>query len=158
MPVPPRQQLPALLQVDAILVRLAGVAALEEVCRYVGAELPQFATLAVYRPEGSALRRLTHREVLADGGEAPTAPDGAAARALAERRSAITGPSAPAGAEATSEIAVLVLDGGNVTGVLLASSRFSRSFDATDARFLEQVAGKIRAVVAAVTAAGAPSA
>jgi len=45
--VPPRRATPALLQVDAILARLGGRAALEEVLRFLGAEFPELATLAI---------------------------------------------------------------------------------------------------------------
>src|SRR5579862_2108721 len=103
MPVPSRQQLPALLQVDAILVRLSGTSALDEVCRYVGAELPQFATLAVYRPDAGALRRLTNAEPAADGSDVLSSTEGAAARALTERRTTIASAEAPPGGEAPSE-------------------------------------------------------
>lgn len=158
MPVPPRQHTPALLQVDAILLRLSGASAIDEVCRYVGAELPQFATLAAYRTDGTTLHRLTNAEGEGDPAATRPATEGAAGRCLAEQRSAIGSGPPPSGGEAPSEIAVPVLDGGRAIGVLVAASRFSRSYDATDVRFLEQVAGKLRAPVVAASAASASTA
>lgn len=154
MPVPPRQAVPSLLQVDAILVHLSGAAALDEVCRFLGAELPGFASLAIYRPDGTSWRRMTNVDALADGTESWDHVPEAAARALADGRTAIVGGSGSAGADGVAQVAVPIVSAGRTIAVLYGTSALIGGFDATDGRFLEKVAEKVRGAVDAASVAG----
>jgi len=50
--VPPRQTTPALLQVDAVLRRLQGKDAVQEVCRFLRMEFPHYRWVGVYALPG----------------------------------------------------------------------------------------------------------
>jgi putative methionine-R-sulfoxide reductase with GAF domain len=153
VPVPSRQTVPSWLQVDNILGHLTGVAALDEVCRFLGHELPQFVSLAVYRVQEGALVRATSPLDPPGAPESIPAGRGAPGRAVREMRAVII---PELGAEpdplrftpeGASQLAVPISAGGRVVGVFAAESRSARAFDPSDARFLERVAQRVAATV-----------
>lgn len=150
MTVPTRQVVPALLQVDAILSRLSGDEALSEVCRYLHHEFSHFHWVGVYRLDGTTLR------LAGWAGEAPTEhveiPVGEGLCGLAARQNATVlvedvraRPEYLACfADTRSEVVVPIRDGGAVIGEVDVDGNVVGAFDASDSRFLEQVATKLR--------------
>lgn len=149
-----RQATPALLQVNAILTRLGGPAALAEVCRYLRHEFAHFRWVGVYRLEG--------RELHLDGwdGEKPTEHTvipldrGLCGRAAREDRTIVVGDvqSSPeylaCFLETRSEVVVPIRSGGQVVGEIDVDGNELNAFDASDARFLEAVAVKLAPLLA----------
>jgi L-methionine (R)-S-oxide reductase len=162
MTVPGRQVVPALLQVDAVLSRLSGNEALSEVCRFLHQEFRHFEWVGVYRLEGTLLR------LAGWAGDQPTEhvtiPVGEGLCGLAARENATilvedvrTRPDYLACFAATrSEVVVPIRDGESVLGEIDVDGNVVKAFDASDARFLEQVAAKL--VVATRSGAGLPMA
>ena len=159
MSVPPKASTPALLQVDAILGRLDGPAALEEVCRFLRSSFPHYRWVGVYRRAGA--------ELVLDAwdGAAPTEHTripiarGVCGRAVREERTVIVDdvradPEYLACfLETRAEIVVPVRDGGAVIGEIDVDGSREGAFDASDAAFLETVAAKLPAAVRAAGAA-----
>ncbi len=161
MTVRPTAAEASLLQVDAILVRLAGRAALAEVCRFLRASFPHYGWVGVYRKDGSTL-------VLdAWDGDRPTEHTriplerGICGRAAREARTVIVEDvrSSPeylaCFLETRSEIVVPIFDGGVVVGEIDIDGTKVGAYDASDRAFLEKVAGRLTAAVAA-SALGPP--
>jgi len=145
----------ALLQVDAIVTRLTGRAALAEVCRFLRASFPHYRWVGVYRREGETL-------VLDawDGDQAtehtriPVAK-GVCGRAVREAATVIVDDvrSAPeylaCFLETRSEIVVPVFDAGVVTGEIDIDGTTVGAYDASDRVFLESVAARLTGPVGA---------
>jgi len=158
--VPERRAVPALLQVDAVLTRLAGRAALSEVCRYLAHEFSHYPWIGVYRVDGETL--------VLEGWEGPEATEhtripisqGICGQAAREGHTVIVddvsaSPDYLACFLSTrSEIVVPIRDGPTVIGEIDVDGNAVRAFDASDRGFLERVAAKL--VPAVRTAATEP--
>lgn len=163
MSIGSRQIVPALLQVDAILGRLTGAAALTEVCRFLRSEFRHYQWVGVYRLAGE--------ELILDGwdGEQPTEHvripigDGVCGRAAREERTVLVEdvrkePDYLACfLDTRSEIVVPVKDDRHVLGEIDVDGREVGAFDASDDRFLTEVARRIvPALQDAAGGAGSP--
>jgi GAF domain-containing protein len=149
MTVPDRAQAPVLLQVDAILSRLTGRAALEEVCRFLRLSFAHYPWVGVYRLHGA--------ELVLDAWDGPRATEhvripverGICGQAVREERTVIvddvrSDPNYLACfIETRAEIVVPVRHGGRVVGEIDIDGNSVRAFDASDRRFLESVAAKL---------------
>ncbi|HXY12386.1 MAG TPA: GAF domain-containing protein [Thermoplasmata archaeon] len=155
MTVPDRAATPALLQVDAILSRLSGRQALDEVCRFLRRSFAHYPWVGVYRVEGADL-------VLDawDGAQAtehtriPIAR-GICGQAAREDRSVIvddvrTDPNYLACfLETRAEIVVPIRHEGRVVGEIDIDGNAVKAFDGSDRRFLEAVAARLGGAAAA---------
>jgi L-methionine (R)-S-oxide reductase len=165
--VPPRQTTPALLQIDAVLRRLAGKDALQEVCRFLRMEFPHYRWVGVYALHGEMLRLAGW-----DGDRATEHVEipvglGVCGRAAREKRTIVvddvrTSPEYLACfLETRAEVVVPVLDGSTVLGEIDIDGNEVKAYDASDAAFLAQVAkklvGPLRDVLAPPSPGGAPS-
>ncbi|MGD0588481.1 MAG: GAF domain-containing protein [Thermoplasmata archaeon] len=153
MTVPARAQMPALLQIDAILTRLTGRQALKEVCRFLRHSFPQYPWVGVYRLEGTTL--------VLDAWEGPQATEhtripierGICGQAAREGRTVIVDdvnadPNYLACfLETRAEIVVPIHHEGQVVGEIDIDGNAVKAFDASDRRFLESVASKLGPVV-----------
>jgi putative methionine-R-sulfoxide reductase with GAF domain len=154
MSVHPRQVTPTLLHVASILSRLRGDDAAAEVCRFLRAEFPDYRWAGVYRIEGTNFRMAGW-----DGPGAAPALEGPLAGTSLDRareggKTVVVGalaaePLEPVRAEgATSRAVVPIRFGANVIAVLIVESSAVTPLDASDGRFLEQVAAKLGPVLA----------
>lgn len=145
----------ALLQVDAIVSRLTGTQALAEVCRFLEVSFDHYAWVGVYRLEG--------QELVLDAWEGPAATEhtripidrGLCGRAVRDNATIVVddvraSPEYLACFLSTrSEIVVPIRSDGAVVGEIDIDSDRPAAFDASDRRFLEEVASRLsRAVVA----------
>lgn len=149
MSVRPTEATPALLQVDAILARLSGRAALAEVCRFLRASFGQYGWVGVYRKEGGTL------VLEAWDGARPTEhtriplEHGLCGRAAREGRTIVvddvrTSPEYLACfLETRSEIVVPVLVGAEVVGEIDIDGDRVGAYDPSDQQFLEKVAPRL---------------
>jgi GAF domain-containing protein len=157
--VHPRQTTPALLQVGAILQHLGGADALQEVCRYLRAEFTHYAWVGIYGLEGETLKLLGW-----DGPEATEHVEiplgqGVCGRAARER-TAVVVDDVRAAPEylacfltTRAEVVVPVMNGERVLGEIDIDGDQVKAFDASDARFLGEVAKKIVAPLGDVLSA-----
>ncbi|MCI4357968.1 MAG: GAF domain-containing protein [Thermoplasmata archaeon] len=160
--MPARQVVPALLQVDAVLLRLSGDDALAEVCRFLHREFSHFHWVGVYRLDGETLRLAGWAGDQAT--EHVSIPVGQGLCGLAARQNATvlvedvsTRPEYLACFPDTrAEVVVPIRDGAAVIGEIDVDGRVVRAFDASDARFLEQVAAHIVGPTKAAGRAAAP--
>jgi L-methionine (R)-S-oxide reductase len=162
MSVSPRAATPALLQVDAILTRLSGRPALQEVCRFLDESFRHYRWVGVYRLEGTTL--------VLDAWEGPAATEhtripvdqGICGQAVRENRSVVVAdvrsdPSYLACfLETRSEIVVPIREGGTVVGEIDIDGNEVGAFDASDRTFLERIADKLGAAVRASALTPAP--
>jgi len=153
MTVPARAQMPALLQVDAILTRLTGRQALKEVCRFLNSSFAHYPWVGIYRLEGTTL--------VLDAWEGAQATEhtriplerGICGQAAREGHTVIVDdvnadPNYLACfLETRAEIVVPIRHDGQVVGEIDIDGNAVRAFDASDRRFLESVAAKLGAVV-----------
>ena len=153
MSVHPREVTPALLQVDAILTRLTGTNAVAEVARFLRHSFDHYRWVGVYRLDGATL--------VLDGwdGDAPTqheripVGEGVCGRAAREKRTVLVDdvradPDYLACfLETRAEIVVPIRDGAKVLGEIDIDAVAVKAFDASDARFLEAVAGKLAPIL-----------
>ena len=152
------QATPSLLQVDAILARLRGTAALAEVCRFLRREFRGYRWVGIYRVEGTML-------VLdAWDGDAPTThtriaiDQGICGRAAREGKTVIVDDVRAAPdylacfRETRSEIVVPIWRERRVLGEIDIDGHEVGAYDESDRRFLERVAEKLTDVVAYVAA------
>ena len=153
MTVPARALRPSLLQIDAILTRLSGRAALDEVCRFLAESFPHYRWVGIYRLEGETLvldawegpQATGHTRIPLDRGIC-----GAAAR---EDRTVIVDDVRAAPEylacflETRAEIVVPIHAGGRVVGEIDIDGNEIRAYDASDRSFLESVAAKLGPVV-----------
>jgi len=147
--VPPRQTTPALLQVDAVLRRLQGKDAVQEVCRFLRMEFPHYRWVGVYALAGETLK------LAGWDGDQPTEHVeipigvGVCGRAAREKRTVIVDDvrSAPeylaCFLETRAEIVVPVMDGATVLGEVDVDGNEVKAYDASDAAFLGAVAKKL---------------
>jgi putative methionine-R-sulfoxide reductase with GAF domain len=149
MSVHPRQVTPSLLQVNSVLARLTGSEAAIEVCRFLRGEFPQYRWIGVYRIDGGSFRLEG-----SDGATIDPAPDGpidgtTLGRAAETGQPVLLSDLATDGAEpgrvagVRSRVTVPIRVGPGVAGAIVAESSSFAPLDASDARFLEQVAGKL---------------
>jgi len=151
--VPARAVAPTLLQIDAVLSRLHGRPALQEVCRFLHESFPTYRWVGVYRLEGDAL--------VLDAWEGPEATEhtripverGICGQAVRENRSVVvedvrSNPDYLACFLSTrSEIVVPIRDGGAPIGEIDIDGNEVKAFDATDRAFLESIAAKLAPAV-----------
>jgi GAF domain-containing protein len=149
MPVRDRQATPSLLQIDAVLARLTGAAALAEVCRFLRQEFRQYRWVGVYRLDGATL--------VLEGwnGEAPTEhtriplAQGICGRAAREGRTVMVDDVRTAPEylscflETRSEIVVPIRSPSGILGEIDIDGTEVGAYDESDRRFLEQVAEKL---------------
>jgi L-methionine (R)-S-oxide reductase len=162
--VPSRATTPALLQIDAILSRLQGRAALAEVCRFLRESFRQYRWVGVYRVEGATL--------VLDGWDGPAATEhtripidrGVCGQAAREDRTVLVDDvrSAPeylaCFIETRSEVVVPIRDAGAVIGEIDIDGNEVAAFDRSDAAFLESVAGRLAPAVRKAATEPAPPA
>jgi L-methionine (R)-S-oxide reductase len=158
--VSPRAVTPTLLQIDSVLSRLQGRAALQEVSRFLRESFRHYRWVGVYRLDGATL--------ILEGWDGPAATEhtriplerGVCGRAAREDRTVVvadvrTSPEYLACfLETRSEIVVPIRASGAVVGEIDIDGNEVGAFDASDAAFLERVAGKLSGAVA--KAAGEP--
>ncbi len=161
MSVSSRATTPALLQVDAILGRLAGRAALQEVCRFLRESFRHYRWVGVYRVEGT--------ELVLDAWDGPAATEhtripierGVCGRAVRENRTVVVDDVRAAPEylacflETRAEVVVPIREGDRVVGEIDIDGNEVGAFDRTDGTFLEQVARRLSASV--VQAAAKPA-
>lgn len=161
MSVSSRTATPALLQVDAILGRLAGRAALQEVCRFLRESFRHYRWVGVYRVEGT--------ELVLDAWDGPAATEhtripierGVCGRAVRENRTVVVDDVRAAPEylacflETRAEVVVPIREGDRVVGEIDIDGNEVGAFDRTDSTFLEQVARRLSASV--VQAAAKPA-
>lgn len=137
------------MQVDAILTRLPGAQALGEVCRFLHAEFDHYRWVGVYRRDGETL--------VLEGwdGDAPTehtripVGQGVCGRAARENRTIIVDDVSrdpdylQCFLDTRSEIVVPVREGTEVLGEVDIDANALAAFDASDDRFLTEVARRI---------------
>ena len=160
MSVPPRAVAPSLLQVDAIVSRLAGRAALQETCRFLRDSFHHYRWVGVYRVEGT--------DLVLEAWDGPAATEhtripiakGICGQAAREDRTVLvddvrTAPDYLACfIETRSEIVVPIREGTHVIGEIDIDGDRVAAYDATDRAFLEKVAPKLTGPV--LRAAGEP--
>lgn len=149
MTIPGRAHAPALLQVDAILTRLAGRQALQEVCRFLQQSFPHYPWVGIYRLEATTLVLDAWQGAQATEHTRIPLERGICGQAARERRTVIVDdvnadPNYLACfLETRAEIVVPILLGGNVVGEVDIDGTTVKAFDASDRRFLEGVAAKL---------------
>ena len=149
MTVPLRQQQPSLLQVDAILLRLRGAPAMQEVCRFLRSEFRHFGWAGIYRLEGKELRI----EGFEGETEGTPPPDvlgaGPRGQAALEGRPAVHPDLAKVDGytaldpASRSAVIVPVLLAGAPVGQIVIESRAVGAFDPSDLRFLGLLGAKL---------------
>jgi L-methionine (R)-S-oxide reductase len=158
--VPSRAATPTLLQIDAVLSRLQGRAALQEVCRFLRESFRHYRWVGVYRLDGPTL--------VLEAWDGPAATEhtriplerGVCGQAARENRAVVVDDvrSVPeylaCFVETRSEIVVPIRDGDRVIGEIDIDGNEVGAYDASDRAFLERVAGKLTASV--TKAAGEP--
>ncbi|MGB6441880.1 MAG: GAF domain-containing protein [Thermoplasmata archaeon] len=163
MTVPFRTVTPTLLQIDAVLTRLEGRAALQEVCRFLKESFRHYRWVGVYRLDGTTL--------VLEAWDGPAATEhtriplerGVCGQAARENRTVVVEDVRASPEylacflETRSEIVVPIRDGERVLGEIDIDGNEVGAFDRTDATFLEQVAAKLRVAVSKA-AAGPPPA
>ena len=164
MTVPSRATTPALLQVDAVLSRLAGRAALQEVCRFLRESFRHYRWVGVYRVDGATL--------LLEAWDGPAATEhtriplerGVCGQAARENRTVLVDDVRAAPdylacfLETRSEAVVPIRDGGQVVGEIDIDGNEVGAFDRSDGAFLEAVAAKLSAAVVRAAAEPPPAA
>ena len=149
MTVPSRAVAPSLLQIDAILGRLAGRAALAETCRFLRATFPHYRWVGVYRVDGS--------DLVLEAWEGPAATEhtripiarGICGQAAREDRTVIVDDVTRSPeylacfADTRSEIVVPIRDGPAVVGEIDIDGDRVAAYDASDRQFLERIAPKL---------------
>ena len=145
----------ALLQVDAIVGKLPGPAAVAEVCRFLRASFPHYGWVGVYRLEGRELaleayagaQATEHVRIPIDRGLCGRAARDGVTVVVDDVRAS---PEYLACFLSTrSEIVVPVHAGGRVVGEIDIDSDRLAAFDASDRRLLEEVAVRLSPAVGA---------
>jgi L-methionine (R)-S-oxide reductase len=164
MTVSPRTSSPALLQVDAVLSRLKGRQALQEICRFLRASFRHYRWVGVYRLEGTTL--------VLEAWDGPAATEhtripverGVCGQAARENRTVLVEDVRAAPEylacflETRSEVVVPIRDGGRVVGEIDIDGNEVGAFDRSDGAFLEAVAAKLTGAVAQAAAEPPPPA
>jgi len=160
--VSPRHGAPALLQIDAVLGRLSGRAALAEVCRFLRESFRHFRWVGIYRLEGSML--------VLDAWNGPAATEhtripvgrGICGQAAREGRTVIVDDVRAVPEylacflETRSEVVVPILSSGTVIGEIDIDGNEVGAFDGSDRAFLEAVARKLTDALGKSAAEPAP--
>jgi L-methionine (R)-S-oxide reductase len=158
-----RQTTPALLQVDAILSRLQGRPALEEVCRFLRDSFRHYRWVGVYRLEGPMLSLAAWDGAAATEHTRIPLDRGVCGRAAREDRTVIVDDvrSDPeylaCFLETRAEIVVPVRRDGRVLGEIDIDGDAVGAYDASDQKFLEAVAAKISGTLESVADASRPA-
>ena len=153
MSVSPRAQTPALLQIDAVLSRLQGRAALQEVCRFLRESFRHYRWVGVYRLDGATL--------VLEAWDGPAATEhtriplerGICGQAARENRTVVVSDVRASPdylacfLETRSEVVVPIRDSGRVVGEIDIDGNEVGAFDRSDGAFLESVAAKVSAAV-----------
>ena len=162
MTVHARRATPALLQVDAILARLHGRQALQEVCRFLRESFPHYRWVGVYRLDGSeltleawdGLHPTEHTRIPIDRG--------ICGRAAREGRSVVVDDVRRSPEylacflETRAEIVVPVRRGPAVLGEIDIDGDEVGAYDDSDRQFLESVATRLTDAVDAAAAEPPP--
>ncbi len=149
MTLPPRSAAPALLQVDAIVGRLAGTQALQEVCRFLHESFRHYRWVGIYRREGEML--------VLDAWDGPSQTEhtripidrGLCGRAVREGATVIVDDVRTSTEylacfrETRAEIVVPIRQADAVVGEIDIDGNEVGAFDASDRRFLEAVAARL---------------
>ncbi|MGA8303235.1 MAG: GAF domain-containing protein [Thermoplasmata archaeon] len=163
MTVPTRATTPAVLQIDAVLARLQGRAALQEVCRFLRESFRHYRWVGIYRLEGTTL--------VLDAWDWPAATDhtripverGVCGQAARENRTVVVQDVRAAPEylacflETRAEVVVPIRDSERVVGEIDIDGNEVGAFDRSDAAFLENVAGKLTGAVAKSAGEPAPA-
>jgi len=153
MTVPDRAREAAILHVDAIVARLSGRQALEEVCRFLRASFSHYSWVGVYRLSGD--------ELILDAWDGPHATEhtkipiarGVCGQAARWNQTVIvddvrTDPNYLACfLETRAEIVVPIHHDGRVVGEVDIDANTVKAFDQSDRWFLEGVAVKLEDAV-----------
>jgi L-methionine (R)-S-oxide reductase len=162
--VPARAVEPSLLQVDAIVGRLQGRAALKESCRFLRDSFPHYRWVGVYRVDGS--------DLVLEAWDGPAATEhtripiakGICGQAARENRTVVVDDvrSAPeylaCFVETRSEIVVPIREGDRAVGEIDIDGERVGAYDASDRAFLERVAPKLSGAVRRAAAEPPPDA
>ncbi|MGD0249853.1 MAG: GAF domain-containing protein [Thermoplasmata archaeon] len=149
MTVPSRAVTPALLQIDAVLSRLAGRNALAEVCRFLRSSFRHYGWVGVYRLEGATLVLEAWDGEQATEHTRISVERGVCGRAAREGRTVIVDDvrSDPeylaCFLETRAEIVVPVRRDGRILGEIDIDGTAVAAYDASDQGFLETVAARI---------------
>jgi len=149
MTVPGRDQTPALLQVEAILSRISGRQALQEVCRFLRRSFPHYPWVGVYRLEGETLVLDAWDGAQATEHTRIPVGRGICGQAVREDRTVIVDdvradPNYLACfLETRAEVVVPIRLEGRVVGEIDIDGNAVRAFDASDRQFLESVAARL---------------
>jgi len=160
MSVPRPASTAALLQVDAIVQKLPGTAAVAEVCRFLEASFRHYSWVGVYRLDGRELVLQAYAGPQATEHERIPVERGLCGRAARDGVTVIvddvrSSPEYLACFLSTrSEIVVPIRDRGTVVGEIDIDGDRLAAFDASDRAFLEEVATRLSRSVA--TAAPPP--
>jgi len=160
MSVPRPASTAALLQVDAIVQKLPGTAAVAEVCRFLEASFRHYSWVGVYRLDGRELVLQAYAGPQATEHERIPVERGLCGRAARDGVTVIvddvrSSPEYLACFLSTrSEIVVPIRDRGAVVGEIDIDGDRLAAFDASDRAFLEEVATRLSRSVA--TAAPPP--
>ena len=155
MTVRPTAARASALQVDAILARLAGRAALAEVCRFLRSSFSHYRWVGVYRLDGATL--------VLDAWDGPQATEhtripvgqGICGMAAREARTVVVDDVRASPEylacflETRSEIVVPVFVGGLVVGEIDIDGTSVGAYDGSDRAFLEEVAGRLGPAIGA---------
>jgi len=153
MTVPGRDQTPALLQVEAILSRISGRQALQEVCRFLRRSFPHYPWVGVYRLEGETLVLDAWDGAQATEHTRIPVGRGICGQAVREDRTVIVDdvradPNYLACfLETRAEVVVPIRLEGRVVGEIDIDGNAVRAFDASDRQFLESVAARLGSAV-----------
>jgi L-methionine (R)-S-oxide reductase len=161
MPVSPEEGRTALAQVDALLAAHPGPAALTELCRFLRSYFGHYTWVGVYRLDGSTL--------VLDGWDGERATEhvripldrGLCGKAARENRTILVGDVRDSTEylscflETRSEIIVPVRDGERVLGEIDVDGAAVNAYDASDDRFLGEVARRLAPALGAGAARGA---
>jgi L-methionine (R)-S-oxide reductase len=152
--VPSRAATPTLLQIDAVLSRLQGRAALQEVCRFLRESFRHYRWVGVYRLDWTTL--------VLEAWDGPSATEhtripldrGICGQAARENRTVRVDDVRASPEylacflETRSEIVVPIRDGVRVVGEIDIDGNEVGAYDASDNAFLEKVAAKLATPVA----------
>ncbi len=154
MSVREREATAALLQVDAILSRLQGRAALAEVSRFLRAAFGHYRWVGVYRKDGSELLLEAWNGARATEHTRIPLEKGLCGQAAREGRTVVVEDVRASPEylacflETRSEIVVPIFQGTEVVGEIDIDGDRVGAYDASDQSFLEAVAPKLNAVLA----------
>ncbi len=154
MTVPPRAVGATLLQLEAILSRLTGRGALDEVCRFLRESFPHYRWVGVYRLDGETLVLESWNGPAATEHTRIPVGAGICGRAAREDRTVIVDDVRAAPEylacflETRSEIVVPIRDGERVAGEIDIDGNEVGAFNASDRDLLEKVARRLSVALA----------